>query len=422
MGYVRAVVGAQFGDEGKGKMVDYFAAKADMVIRFQGGGNAGHTIVNDCGTFALHLVPSGIFHPNTVCILGTGVVVHPANLVKELKSLESAGISTDGLVISDRAQLVLPYHLWQDAYEETLRNRKVGTTLQGIGPAYQDKAGRFGIQIGEMQDLAHFRKRLEDAWANKLLRMPGMKEVSGTFDDMWTELLAAREILLPHVTDTLPLIREAIQSGKEVLLEGQLGIMRDLDWGVYPFVTSSSPIAGGIPAGAGIPPAAVTEVIGITKAYTTAVGAGPFPTELHDEIGTFLQEQGHEYGATTGRRRSCGWLDIPTLRYGAWLNGYTELAMMKLDVLSGLSKVAVCTGYEWNGSRYDMPLPAWQLEQATPIYEELPGWQEDISECRDFASLPEAAQNFVQRIEEWAGVPVKYVSVGPERGATILRS
>ncbi|MCL6631871.1 MAG: adenylosuccinate synthase [Alicyclobacillus herbarius] len=419
---VHAVVGAQYGDEGKGKMVDYFAVDADMVIRYQGGGNAGHTIVNEHGRFALHLVPSGIFNPKTKAVLGTGVVIHPMNLVKELASLNEAGIATGNLVISERAHLVLPYHVWQDQYEEYARSRKVGTTLQGIGPAYQDKAGRFGIQIGEMRDLEHFRRRVEQAYAAKLERMPGMKEFAQPFQTLWDELAEAREYLLPYIQNTMPLIQDAVQSGKYVLLEGQLGIMRDLDWGVYPFVTSSSPVTGGIPAGAGLPPQAVTRVTGITKAYTTAVGAGPFPTALADEYGTHLQEQGHEYGATTGRRRDCGWLDIPTLRYGAWINGYTELAMMKLDVLSGLDQVALCVAYEWNGKRYNTPLPAYQLEQVTPVYEWHEGWTEDLSDCRRFEELPESAQRFVARIEELVGVPIRYVSVGPERNQTIVRS
>lgn len=418
---VQAVIGAQFGDEGKGKMVDYFATQADMVIRFQGGGNAGHTIVNEYGTFALHLVPSGIFNPNTICVLGTGVVIHPANLVRELETLQTGGISTQQLVISERAHMVLPFHIWQDAYEEEVRSRKVGTTLQGIGPAYQDKVGRFGIQIGELRNLAHFRTRLEQAFDLKLQRMPGMTRVAKSFDDMWTELMAARDVLLPYITDTLPLIREAVTTGKHVLLEGQLGIMRDLDWGVYPFVTSSSPTAGGISSGAGIPPTAITRVTGITKAYSTAVGAGPFPTQLDDAVGAFLQEKGHEYGATTGRQRSCGWLDIPSLRYGAWLNGYTELALMKLDVLSGLDSISVCTGYQFDGKVYEYPLPAYELEQAQPVYEVLPGWQEEITHCRRFEDLPETAQAFVLRVEAWTGVPIPYISVGPARDQTIVR-
>ncbi|MCL6600690.1 MAG: adenylosuccinate synthase [Alicyclobacillus macrosporangiidus] len=418
---VHAVVGAQFGDEGKGKMVDYFAVQADMVIRYQGGGNAGHTIVNEYGKFALHLVPSGIFNPKTVCVLGTGVVIHPMNLVKELRTLQESGISTDRLVISERAHLVLPIHIWQDRYEEQVRSAKVGTTLQGIGPAYQDKTGRFGIQMGEMRDVAHFRRRLEEAFRLKLEKMPGMRATSGSFEEMWNELMAAREVLLPHIQDTLPVVRAAVEANQYVLLEGQLGVMRDLDWGVYPFVTSSNPISGFTSVGAGVPPTAIRRVTGITKAYTTAVGEGPFPTELNDAVGQHLRDQGGEYGATTGRPRRCGWLDLPALRYGAWLNGYTDLALMKLDVLSGLEEVAVCTGYELDGQVYDLPLPAYQLERATPRYERLPGWTEDLSGCRAFDELPEAAQNYVAYVEQAVGVPVKYVSVGPERNQTIVR-
>ncbi|MCL6516296.1 adenylosuccinate synthase [Alicyclobacillus sp.] len=419
---VHAVVGAQFGDEGKGKMVDYFAVQADMVIRYQGGGNAGHTIVNEYGKFALHLVPSGIFNPKTVCVLGTGVVIHPMNLVKELRTLQEAGISTDQLVISERAHLVLPYHVWQDRYEEQVRFAKVGTTLQGIGPAYQDKTGRFGIQMGEMLDLEHFRRRLEEAFRLKLEKMPGMRETSGSFEEMWEELMAAREVLLPHIRDTLPLVRQAVESRQNVLLEGQLGVMRDLDWGVYPFVTSSNPISGFTSVGAGIPPTAIRRVTGITKAYTTAVGEGPFPTELHDAVGEHLRDRGGEYGATTGRPRRCGWLDLPSLRYGAWLNGYTDLALMKLDVLSGLEEIRVCTGYALDGQVHDLPLPAHRLEKAVPVYDTLPGWHEDVSNCRSFHDLPANAQAYVQYVERQVGVPVKYVSVGPERSQTIVRS
>lgn len=417
---VHAVVGAQFGDEGKGKMVDYFAVKAEMVIRYQGGSNAGHTIVNEHGKFALHLVPSGIFNPSTLCVLGAGVVVNPGRLVKELETLRAASISTDGLVISERAHIVLPLHIWQDQYEEHMRSRKVGTTLQGVGPTYQDKAGRFGMQMGELLDVERFRERLQNAYHTKLQRIPGLAQFAGTFDEMWEELMAAREVLAPHITDTVPLVQEAVQTGKDVLLEGQLGIMRDVDWGVYPYVTSSNPISGGISAGAGIPPTALTRITGITKAYTTAVGEGPFPTGLDDEVGAYLQEKGQEFGATTGRTRLCGWLDIPTLRYGAWINGYTELALMKLDVLSGLSEVKLATAYELDGQTYDLPRLAHEMDRVEPIYETLPGWQEDLSGCRRFDDLPAAAQAFVRRVEALAGVPIRYISVGPDRQQTIV--
>lgn len=417
---VHAVVGAQYGDEGKGKMVDYFAVQAQMVIRYQGGGNAGHTIVNDYGKFALHLVPSGIFNPDTVCVLGAGVVVHPGNLVKELKALQQGGISTDKLVISERAHLVMPYHIWQDEYEESLRSQQVGTTKQGIGPAYQDKIGRFGVQVGEMRDEEHFLKRIESAYEGKLRREPALASY-GTLTQMVEELMAAREILLPHIKDTIPLVRAAVESNQYVLLEGQLGLMRDVDWGIYPFVTSSNPIAGATATGAGIPPTALTRVTGITKAYTTAVGAGPFPTLLEDDNGRFLQEKGQEFGATTGRQRTCGWLDLPTLRYGAWLNGYTELALMKLDVLSEMEQIGICVAYELDGQQFDSPPPAYLLERATPVYEYLPGWIEDLSDCRTFESLPARAQNFVTYIENKVGVPIRYVSVGPDRKQTIVR-
>lgn len=401
-------------------MVDYFAVQASMVIRYQGGGNAGHTIVNEFGKFALHLVPSGIFNPSTTCVLGAGVVIHPGNLVKELTTLQDAGISTARLVISERAHLVMPYHLWQDEYEESLRAKQVGTTKQGIGPAYQDKVGRFGVQIGEMRDAERFHERIRTAWEGKLKREPALAQF-GTLDDMTVELMTARSVLLPHIQDTIPLVKLAIEQQQTVLLEGQLGIMRDVDWGVYPFVTSSSPIAGGTAAGAGIPPMALTRVTGITKAYTTAVGAGPFPTLLENEIGDYLQEKGQEFGATTGRRRTCGWLDLPSLRYGAWLNGYTDFALMKLDVLSGLDKIGVCTGYELDGVVHEWPMPAYDLERATPVYEYLPGWPEDIVDCRTMEQLPATAQAFIAYVEAKVGVPIRYISVGPDRSQTIVR-
>lgn len=415
-----AVIGAQYGDEGKGKMVDFLAESADIVVRFQGGGNAGHTIVNQYGKFALHLVPSGIFHPHTTSILGAGMVIHPEQLVEELETLERGGIDTSRLVISERAHMVLPYHIWQDKWEEAGRSKKVGTTLKGIGPAYQDKVGRFGLQFGELRDAQHLKSRLEQAFAAKLAKIPQLTEY-GSFEDVYTSLMAARARLLPLIQDTTPLLFEAHRENRHVLLEGQLGIMRDLDWGIYPFVTSSSPISGGIPAGAGIPPTAITRVTGITKAYTTAVGEGPFPTHLTDEFGAFLQESGHEYGATTGRPRACGWLDIPTLRYGAWINGYTEISLMKMDVLSGLERIGVCVSYEKDGVRHEWPLQAYDMEQVKPVYEWLPGWNEDISECRTFDALPANAQAFVKQIEAWVGVPITYVSVGPGRDQTIAR-
>lgn len=415
-----AVVGAQFGDEGKGKMVDYLAEQADIVVRFQGGGNAGHTIVNQYGKFALHLIPSGIFHPHTISILGAGVVAHPGQLVGELGTLEAAGIDTARFMISDRAHIVLPYHIWQDKWEEEQRSKKVGTTLQGIGPAYQDKVGRYGLQFGDMRDLTHFEERLRSAWAAKLSRIPQLAEY-GSFEDLWAPLAEARERLLPCIADTTPLLYEAHQHDQHVVFEGQLGIMRDLDWGLYPFVTSSNPIAGGVAAGAGVPPTAIRRVTGITKAYTTAVGAGPFPTQMTGEVGEFLQQNGHEYGATTGRPRACGWLDIPSLRYGAWINGYTELALMKMDVLSGLDEIGVCVAYQLDGHKHKWPLQAHDMERVDPEYVMLPGWKEDISTCRSFEELPKAAQDFVVQIEQWTSVPVRFVSVGPGRDETIVR-
>ena len=305
--------------------------------------------------------------------------------------------------------------------EEQRRSQKVGTTLQGVGPAYQDKVGRFGLQMGEMIDPVRFRQRLQTAYEAKLDRLPGLQDFAAPFAQVWTELAAAREHLLSYITDTLPLMREMTAAHRHILLEGQLGIMRDLDWGVYPFVTSSSPTSGGIPSGVGLPVSAIERVTGITKAYTTAVGAGPFPTLLDDEAGQHLQDRGQEFGATTGRIRQCGWLDMPTLRYGAWLNGYTDFALMKLDVLSGLPEVKICTAYDLDGHRHELPRLAHDMERVTPVYESWPGWDEDLSACRRFGDLPRSAQVFVDRIEALSGVPVRYVSVGPDRSQTIVR-
>jgi adenylosuccinate synthase len=419
---VTAVVGAQWGDEGKGRIVDYLARGADMVIRFQGGDNAGHTVVNEIGTFRLHLVPSGIFNPRTVCIVGTGMVVNPESLLREMEEqLAPAGVSLDNLWLSERAQVLMPYHRMLDGLQEGARGgARIGTTGRGIGPAYADKAARTGVRLGDLRRAGYLRARLG-------LVLPGVNRTLAHFgqpavdlDSLVDQATGWGERLGSRIVDTLPVIREAVQNGRSILLEGQLGVMRDLDWGTYPYVTSSNPLAGGACVGAGLPPTAITAIVGVVKAYSTAVGAGPFPVELHDETGAHLREVGQEYGATTGRPRRCGWFDGVAIRYAAWLNGFTELAVTKLDVLDGLSELRICVGYEIDGKVVEHVPDTPDLERASPIYETCPGWRGSTRDARCWDDLPAAARAYLGRIADLAGVTVRYVSVGPARGQLVV--
>ena len=416
---VTAVVGAQWGDEGKGRIIDYLAQQADVVIRFQGGDNAGHTVVNEYGKHALHLVPSGIFNPKTKNIIGSGCVVNPQALLEEMEGLSAAGVSLDNLWISTRAQMLMPYHRELDALEEVARGSDtIGTTKRGIGPAYADKAARCGLRIGDLLQPDWLEARLDNALltVNRKLQILGGKPVDG--QQLYATCLTYRERLGARIVDTLPIIRQAIGAGDEVMLEGQLGVMRDLDWGIYPYVTSSNPTASYASSGAGLPARAISRVIGVVKAYSTAVGDGPFPVELHDEAGERLRSEGGEFGATTGRPRRCGWFDGVAIRYASWLNGMTGLAITKLDVLDTFEVIRICVGYELpdgnviTDSMPDTPL----LFQAKPVYEEWPGWCTRTSDCRSWADLPDNAKAYVARISELAGVKIDYVSVGPERG------
>lgn len=422
---VRAIVGAQWGDEGKGKIVDFLAAQADVVVRFQGGSNAGHTIVNEYGTFKLHLVPSGIFYPHSTCIIGTGVVVDPKGLIEELNEIKSKGAATGRLLISERAHVVMPYHYLFDKLEEESRGvGKIGTTLRGVGPAYVDKVARVGIQMGDLLDADYLASKVRAAVDQKnkvLLGVYGHERLSA--DDIIQEYLEYGRILADSITDILPTVDSAIREGRTVLLEGQLGAMRDLDWGIYPYVTSSLPTAGGAASGAGIPPWAITEVIGVVKAYSTSVGEGPMPTELFDEDGVKLREVGGEYGATTGRPRRCGWFDAVAARYGARLSGFTGLAVTKLDVLGAFDRIKVCVAYRdrKTGETYDTVPPTRIVSRVEPVYEELPGWKRPISHARLFDELPAEAQSYVERIEALVGARAVVVSVGPGRDQTILR-
>lgn len=422
---IRAVVGAQWGDEGKGKIVDLLAQQADYVVRYQGGANAGHTVVNEHGKFALHLVPCGIFNPQTVNIIGTGTVIDLDELVTELDMLASRGIGTEGLYISDRAHLSVPsYARLERMAEESRGERKQGSTLRGISPAYAAKALRLGIQVGELRNWGRLEPKLRELLAACDELMAKLYDCVPPAEDrerIVERYRAYAKRLSPYIGDTLSLLSQAYSQGKDVLLEGQLGTMRDLDWGIYPYVTSSNPLPGGACAGAGIPPQRITSVVGVVKAFSTCVGGGPFPTEQDNEIGHYLREVGHEYGATTGRPRRIGWLDAPALRYAAKLNGFTELAVTKLDTLDGLPTIKVCVGYKLDGLSIDhMPLTA-DLYRVEPVYEELRGWMQITSGVRDFASLPQAAQDYVRLIEGYLSAPAKLISVGPQREATFLR-
>ncbi len=415
---VTAIVGAQWGDEGKGRIIDYLAQQADVVIRFQGGDNAGHTVINEFGKHALHLVPSGVFNPNTRNIIGTGCVVNPASLLEEMASLEAAGVSLDNLWISSRAQMVMPYHRILDELEEKARGKDtIGTTKRGIGPAYADKAARSGLRMGDLLQPDWLEARLDNALRtiNQKLQLLGGDPIDG--QELYAQLMTYRSKLGDRIIDTVPMLRRALANHDAILLEGQLGVMRDLDWGIYPYVTSSNPTAAFAPSGAGLPACAIDQVIGVVKAYSTAVGDGPFPTELQDETGEKLREFGHEYGATTGRPRRCGWFDGVAIRYAAWLNGMTGLAVTKLDVLDHFETLKICIGYQLPSgeiiteSMPDTPL----LYEVKPIYETWPGWLTDTSQIRHWDDLPPAAQAYLQRISELAGVKIDYVSVGPER-------
>jgi len=418
---VTAVVGAQWGDEGKGKITDLLAQEADVVIRYQGGNNAGHTVVNRHGTFKLHLVPSGIFNPNALCILGPGTVVNLQALCVELRDLEARGLATTNLRVSDRAHLLMPWHIALDRLDERERGRqKLGTTGQGVGPAYADKVARHGIQAYEVHDEKRFRQRVahELERENAILQRFGDAPLDATA--VADEVLVAAATLGDRIVDTLALVERAIATDARVLLEGQLGAMRDLDWGIYPYVTSSNPLAGGAAIGAGIPPRFITRVIGVVKAYSTSVGEGPFPTEMKGDAGDALREMANEYGATTGRPRRVGWFDAVAARHAHRLNAFTELAVTKLDVLGAYPEIPFCVGYELDGRvTTDMP-PTAILERASPRYEKLKGWCRSLAGVSDRAHLPDAARAYLRRIEETVGAPVGMVGIGPEREATLL--
>ncbi len=419
------VVGTQWGDEGKGKVVDLLTSQAQVVVRYQGGNNAGHTLVVGGEKFIFHLIPSGILHPGTQCCIGNGVVLDPQVLLMEVDRLEERGLvlGPENLRISERTQVIMPYHQRIDlAREEKQGAGKIGTTGRGIGPCYEDKVARRGIRIADLIDPDILQAKLADILPEKnfyLEKYLGAQPFTG--EEILAAYLPMGARLKPWVANVSVLLAQAVREGKNILFEGAQGTHLDIDHGTYPFVTSSNPVAGAACAGAGVGPNQLHRVLGIVKAYTTRVGAGPFPTECLDSIGDHLVECGVEFGSTTGRRRRCGWLDAVVLRDAARLNGLTGLAVTKLDVLTGVDPVKICVAYDLNGERREtIPPTIQELESCRPVYEELPGWQQDIRKVRRFQELPAATRDYLQRLEKLVGVPIQIVSVGPDREETIV--
>ena len=427
---ITILIGAQWGDEGKGRVVDWLASSADIVARYAGGDNAGHTVALDESVYKLHLVPSGILHSHVVSVMGNGMVINPVSLVREIESLRELGleISPERLVISSRAHIITPAHIAMDkARESALGEDKIGTTLRGIGPAYLDKTGRAGIRTGDMLlDIEEFTEGLIASIeaANESLARQGMNPLDPRAAA--ASYIDAAAVLRPYIKDSSIYLHEALKAGKNVVCEGAQGTLLDIDHGSYPFVTSSSPTAGGALTGLGVGPLFVEKVLGVAKAFSTRVGGGPMPTELDGAIARRLRGSGDnfwdEFGTTTGRPRRCGWLDVVMLRYAASVNGFSEMLLTKMDILSGLDELKLAVAYEVDGRRCEYPPVTNELlERAKPIYETLPGWQEDISNCRSLAQLPGAAQNYIGRVASLCDVPINCVSVGPERDQLVLR-
>ena len=420
-----AVVGAQWGDEGKGKAIDYLATRADYVVRAQGGSNAGHSVVIDGKKYALHLIPSGILNPNAKNIIGNGVVFDPEIFYEEIAGLEKDGINTDNIYISDRVHIVFPYHKVLDGLTEKAKGKKkVGTTNKGIGPCYADKASRTGIRACDMLNIDLFRSKLAEQIDQKnelITKIYGAEPLDK--DAIVEEYTDYAKRLAPRIKDTVVILNEALERGDKVLFEGAQGAMLDLDLGTYPYVTSSHPVSGGFAAGAGISPRCLDEVIGIVKAYTTRVGAGPFVSEEDNETGDKIREIGHEYGVTTGRPRRCGWLDLVQVKYSARINGLTGISLMLLDVLDQFETVKVCVGYDHNGEEVkSFPADLDYLEECKPIYKEFKGWHTPLTDCNNYDDLPAEAKAYIEFIEEYTGTPVKIVSVGPDRTQTMVRA
>jgi len=420
---VIAIVGGQWGDEGKGKVIDLLAEKARVVARFSGGDNAGHTVINPYGEFRLHLVPSGIFYPQVTCIISNGVAINPSVLLKEIDDLHNHGVDTSRLFISARAHLVMPYHTLLDGLEEERRNKgALGTTHRGIGPAFADKVARLGIRAGDLLDRDIFWGRLSAALEFKNIILTKVYQVSPlSAEEIYGQYCHYGEQLAPFIRETSSIIREAATKGELVLLEGAQGALLDTDFGTYPYVTSSSPLAGASCIGTGLGPREIDRVVGIFKAYNTRVGAGPMPTELKDEIGDLIREKAREYGATTGRPRRCGWFDAVAGRFSVQINGLSDIALTHLDIYDGFSSIKICTAYKFNDEILtSFPSDIAILEKCQPIYEELDGWQESISGIRNFEKLPTGARNYMSRLEDLLSCPISLVSLGPNRRQIIL--
>ena len=418
---VFAVVGGQWGDEGKGKVIDMLAGQAHVVIRAQGGDNAGHTIVNSQGKFALHLVPAGIFNPSTLCVIGPGVALNPTALMAELDELDARGVKTSNLRISDRTHLILPYHVLLDNLEEEKRgNGGLGTTGRGIGPSYVDKVSRRGIRAGDLLDPQRFRAKVERG-AAQLEPVLSSAGLTLSVDSVCDEYLAIADRLRGQIGEVSLAVQDAIDAGQTILIEGAQGSLLDLDHGTYPYVTSSSPTVAGLCLGAGIGPRHLTRALGVFKAYSTRVGSGPMPTELHDEIGSFLREQGHEYGTTTGRPRRCGWFDAVVGRHSAIVNGFDSIVLTRLDILDNLDELNVCVAYELDGQQIQhMPSSVEELDRCLPIYEALPGWTQPVAHVREWDQLPGEAQTYVKRLESLVRVPITHIGIGESREDMIV--
>lgn len=417
------VIGSQWGDEGKGKVVDYLAEQANVVVRYSGGNNAGHTVVVKDEAYKLQLLPSGILYKGKTCVLGNGVVIDPEAILKEINGMKERGIDTSSLRISTRAQVLLPYHRRQDEAEETARGEfKIGTTKRGIGPCYMDKVARCGIRIVDLMDPEEFAAKLKHNLTAKnelLVKLYGAEPFE--YEPMLKQYLAFAEQLRPYVADTTYLLNDALDKGEKVLFEGAQATLLDLDHGTYPYVTSSNPIAGGACTGAGVGPGKIDKVVGVVKAYTTRVGEGPFPTELHCEMGDTIREAGHEFGTVTGRPRRCGWLDACIVKYAGQVSGLDALAITRLDILDGLDSIKLCVGYLYNGEIIkEYPASLKVLSKVEPVYEEFAGWKTDTTKVRRYEDLPAAARAYLERLSEVAGVRLGIVSVGPNREQTII--
>ncbi len=420
------VVGTQWGDEGKGKITDFLSQNAEVVARYQGGNNAGHTIVFNNVTYKLHLIPSGIFFPDKTCVLGNGMVINPKAFVEEVKYLHDKHVATHNLKISNRAHVILPYHIKLDVLQEDEKGvHKIGTTKKGIGPAYMDKAARSGIRIADLLDKDIFKEKLKQNLLEKNRLFEKVYEVNSiTMDEIFEEYYEYGQQMKEYVCDTSVVLNDALDNGKRVLFEGAQGVMLDIDQGTYPFVTSSNPVAGGVTIGSGVGPSKISNVVGVSKAYTTRVGDGPFATELKNEIGDRIREIGREYGTTTGRPRRVGWFDSVVVRHAKRVSGITDLSLNSIDVLTGIETLKICVAYKYNGNIIEeFPANLNTLSKCEPVYEELPGWTEDITNVRSLHELPENARHYLERVAQLTEIPLSIFSVGPDRTQTnVVRS